>query len=404
MKDQGNKEAGILLTLDSEPLVKNKRCIVVAPSGYLKGRGALSGKFIESFDCVVKCTSTLGMHDPHNELGQRCDIWYGLPHYPTIPWSISFDALQDQAVKLMFFQPRLERYATTWDESVNWFLREKKDCQIPWQQACHDTYCDLIARFDCIPFTGVFSIVHLLNMGAQEVYAYGHDFYQTGYFDDVASTRNDGGAWHKVEPQMLMLWELLQNEPRFSCDNNLKQLLSLKFANKTQVLASSQQLLLADLSHFFSTSLGKVVIFRSCNLAIFKPFLTTIESYYPVIDIRILCQTSFVSQLSDLTSKIIDYGHDTPFKSDEVIEAIEGSGDSFTTCIIPYNGLELWTYFDIFLAVHKLKISRVFLVSMRGALIKVDNVSDVCEKIAKYLKMRKEYRMLNDKFDRRNCV
>jgi hypothetical protein len=383
-------------------LVKGKRCIVVAPSGYLKGRGQKSGQFIESFDCVVKCTSTVQLDDPHNELGLRCDLWYGLPHYPS--WSVSFEALRRQSVKLMYFQPRLERYADAWDDSVNWFLSNNNQYEFRWKSACKSTYEALISKFECIPFTGVFAIVHLLNMGAKEVYAYGHDFYQTGYFNEVSSARNDGGEWHKIEPQMFMLWQLLQSEPRFSCDNNLKQILTERFSTKDEIIKSSQQLLLTDLSHFVSESVGDILIFRSCNIETFRLFLRTIESYYPATDVGVICQSSFVSQLNGQKSNIIDYCRDTPFKADEVIEVIADNGDSYNTCLIPYNGLELWTYFEIFLAVNKLKINRVFLMSMRGALVKIDDVSGVCDQIAKYLKLRDEFRMLNDKYDRRNCL
>ena len=59
-------------------LVKNKRCVVVAPSNYLKNRSL--GKWIDDFDVVVKCNDFYELQgDGAKDLGKRCDIWYGLP-------------------------------------------------------------------------------------------------------------------------------------------------------------------------------------------------------------------------------------------------------------------------------------------------------------------------------------
>ena len=50
-------------------IVKRKRCIVVAPSGFLKGQGEKSRRFIESFDVVVKNTNMCEIEDDDGELG-----------------------------------------------------------------------------------------------------------------------------------------------------------------------------------------------------------------------------------------------------------------------------------------------------------------------------------------------
>lgn len=54
--------------------LRNKSCIVIAPSGYLKNRR--KGSLIDAFDRVVKCNDFYDMDDgPDEKLGTRCDIW-----------------------------------------------------------------------------------------------------------------------------------------------------------------------------------------------------------------------------------------------------------------------------------------------------------------------------------------
>ncbi|MFT6989270.1 MAG: hypothetical protein ACJASL_001239 [Paraglaciecola sp.] len=385
-------------------LVKGKRCVVVAPSGYLKGRGSKSGEFIESFDSVIKCTNSCEIDDPNNELGARCDIWYGLPYYPAIAWSVSFAALKKQSVKLLSFQPRLERYGDKWDTSVNWFLEKNKQHQHNWVEANREHYQKLLTELSCIPFTGVFAVIDLLNQGAKEVYAYGHDFYQTGYFDDRASSRFEGSEWHKLEPQMAMFWKLLQTEPRFNCDDNLKQILYAMFGEENKVLDQVRRLFLTDLSHFFDKKQQSMLVFRTCNIQKFTPFLSVIESYFADDSVDVLCQSSFVEQLAGSKSHIINYGSDQAIKFEVAMAAPELRQKKYLSCLIPYNGLEMLTYYDVLLIVKSLDIANIFIVSPRGGLFKIDDINKVCLQIEKYLSVRAEYKMLNDKFDRKNCL
>lgn len=390
-------------SIEFAQLVKGKTCIVVAPSGYLKGRGALSGKFIESFDCVVKCTRTIEIDDLDNELGSRCDLWYGLPYYSSISWGISFDALHRQGVKLMCFRPRSERYAVVWDESLEWFLKANSEHDFPWQQVCLSTNNRLIEQFDCVPYMGVVAVIDLLNKGAETVYAYGHDFYQSGYFNDLYSSLSGDSNWHKVEPQMKLLWNLLQSEPRFDCDDNLKQLLSFKFGTELDVRESRLQLFNTDLQHFFWNKKQSLLVFRSCNIEYFKQFLSGIEAYFNAENIHVLCQKGFICELEGYKSDIIDYQSDESFSKDLAMTISALKLKHFDSCLIPYNGLELLTYYQIFLIVAAIGINNVYLVSTRGSLSKLKDLDDEITRIERYMTIRDEFRVLSDKYDRTQC-
>tara|TARA_R110000772_G_scaffold214067_2_gene324600 strand:+ start:3189 stop:4373 length:1185 start_codon:yes stop_codon:yes gene_type:complete len=388
---------------DKLDIISGKRCIVVAPSGYLKGRGARSGKFIESFDCVVKCNTTLHIEDQNNELGRRCDIWYGLPHYPSTPWYISFNLIKKQGVKLLSILPRFSLFSDTWDIAMDWFSKENENYNVKWREASLEAFDNLHRQLDCVPFTGVYAVIDLLNEGAETVYAYGHDFYQTGYFHNVASKRYEGSDWHKIEPQMALFWTLLNIEPRFDCDDNLKQILFSKFASPAKVLQQNRALFHTDLNHFFQGKRVTTLIFRSCNIEKFGLILEGIEECISANDIYVLCQKSIMRQLSNFDSNLINYGSDEAFNLTKIQGVSKLIERQYDVCLIPYNGLELRTYYNIFLSVINLGIKRVFLVSDRGALVKLDDIDLVCESIAKYSSISDEYMYLFDRFDRKKC-
>jgi hypothetical protein len=250
---------------------------------------------------------------------------------------------------------------------------------------------------------GVVAIIDLLNQGAETVYAYGHDFYQSGYFNDLDSSLSGDSNWHKVEPQMKFLWNLLQSEPRFDCDDNLKQLLSFKFGTELDVRESRLQLFNTDLQHFFRNKKQSLLVFRSCNIEYFKQFLSGIEAYFNAENIHVLCQKGFVSELEGYRSDIIDYQSDESFSRDHAMTISALKLKHFDSCLIPYNELELLTYYQIFLIVAAIGINNVYLVSTRGALSKLKDLDDEITRIERYMPMREEFRVLSDKYDRRQC-
>ena len=388
-----------------ESIIKGKRCIVVAPSGYLRGRGQRSGDFVEQFDLIVKCTRTVDISDKDNELGGRCDLWYGLPNHPKIPWALTKKVIDRQNIKHLFIQPRLELYANTWDEYMSCFWDSDLSKQTSWSFSSEELYQDLIIKFDCIPFTGVFAIYHLLSMGAKEVYAYGHDFYLSGYFNDITPNRCKESEWHKKEPQMKFLWDLINNEPRFNCDPNLAQLLSNKFGSNIQQETEKSRLFCSDIRHFFHNTAAQenILLFRSCNILIFNKLIEDLNANLQTSSVHILAQEKIVDELIATKYKVIRYPANT-FKISQLKSLLPLQTLDFTSCLIPYNGLELYTYLDIFKSLQLMKIKRVFLISPRGALSQVSDLSTLIRSMKRYLSMQEEFKLLADKFDRRNCL
>lgn len=389
----------------SAPIIKGKRCVVVAPSGYLRGRGQRSGEFVEEFDLVAKCTRTVDILDKDNELGGRCDLWYGLPNHPNVPWALTQEAIDRQNIKHLFLQPRLDLYASTWDNYMSGFWDSDLSKQTPWSITPEKLYKDLIKKFDCIPFTGVFAIYHLLSMGAKEVYAYGHDFYLSGYFNDITPNRCEESDWHKKEPQMKFLWDLINFEPRFKCDPNLAQLLSNKFGSSAQQDTEKSRLFCSDIRHFFYSSAEQenILLFRSCNILIFNKLIEDLNANLQTSSVHIFAQEKIVDELIDNEYEVISYPENT-FKFSQLKSLLPLQNLDFTSCLIPYNGLELYTYLDIFKSLQWLKIKRVFLISPRGALSQVSDLSILISSIERYLSMQEEFKLLADKFDRRNCL
>jgi hypothetical protein len=391
------------MPFDSSTIV-GKKCIVVAPSGYLNGRGARSGEFVDSFDFVVKCTRTIDITDDNYELGKRCDLWFGLPFYAKLPWQLSDDIHCKFAAKHLFFQPKLDRYKEIWDESIAHFKSRNLAQQVSWSEAPTHLYERLIKQFDCIPFTGVFAIFVLLELGASEVYAYGHDFYLTGYFDNVAPAQLSNSDWHKLKPQMQFLWHLLQTEPRFKCDKNLSQLLTREFGSEAKKEASSQALLASDCDFFLSQSPSQTLIFRSNNIQCFTKNLQIIKSFIDCEFLFVLAQISVVDELALHVKNIVTYPSDKPFDSQLALSLTTLHEHVFHQCLVPYNGEKLSTYLEIFKVISALKIKRTYLVSQRGALIEISNVNRIVEEIEEYLSVRERYQLLASKYDRKHCV
>src|SRR5690606_31521372 len=186
-------------------LVKGKRCIVLAPSGYLKGRGKESRELMNSFDYVVKTTYMCEIDDPDLDLGERCDIWYGLPQNKG-GWQVSADALRRQNVKELRLQPCIAQYENTWYDYVSAFIKRNEKERLNYSIAQTKVYQKLVDEMECIPFSGVFAIADLLANGAEFVFAYGYDFYRSGYFNGATTINAANEAWHKFEPQMHYFW------------------------------------------------------------------------------------------------------------------------------------------------------------------------------------------------------
>ncbi|MER2492188.1 hypothetical protein [Catenovulum sediminis] len=380
-------------------IIAGKKCIVVAPSGYLKGRGSISKKFIESFDLVVKTTDMCEMYDPNFELGSRCDIWYGMP-CASNGWRVDLEKLQSQSVQLMKLQPCIKDYQATWNRYIDWFEKQKHSIRYEFSNV--EFYQQLVQQLEGIPFSGIFAIADLLNEGAEQVYAYGFDFYRSGYFIDLIM--GDGAfnnIWHKPSAQLKYLNKLLEN-PKFDCDLNLKSILSENPENNEK-LVDLDILLEAECRHFQQLSrFNKILLFRTCTENVFEKIYFSLTKCSPPNLIDIVCSAEFQSRefLSESQVFAIPTHDSLDLKQLKRLK-IENNYDTF---IVPYNGAQILTYLDIFKYILYLGGEEVLLVSTRGSVKRLENLEQVCEEIQEYAEYRARFSLLKEKYDRKYAL
>lgn len=378
-------------------LVKGKRCIVVAPSGFLKGKGEKSRRFIESFDLVVKNTNMCEIKDDDGELGNRCDVWYGWP--ATEEWELSIESLQQQNIQYIRLHAGADNYKNALEKHLPDFMHKVSRHSIPFSIVSRESYGELVTELDCIPFTGVLAIYDLLANGASQVFAYGHDFYRTGYFSGRTTYQPVDVQWHKQEPQMKYLYGLLQNEGRFDCDFNLKTILYKHFGDSQKFLESSALLLESELSRF--TFAGNQLIIRTCNINIFNSMLSKLILSCKKDLLTLVCQEGVVEQIK-LVDNIYIYKGAGVYSCDELEAQFNLADGNYNRCIIPYNGRPLIEYYEVFKWVNSLKIKEVLLMSERGVIKLIDNLDEYLKEIIWYVENRRRALEAISEFDRHN--
>lgn len=397
----------------SEDLIAGKSCIVVAPSRYLRGRGAASAEFIQSFDLVVKTTDMCEMRDPIGELGHRCDVWYGMPGNAS-GWRVNLQALKKQGVKLMILQPCLEQYVRVWHEYVDWLKAQELPEGLEYDIADTEHYEGLIERFGSLPLSGMFAVFDLLRRGAKSVYAYGHDFYRTGYFFDADfQAKTQISDWHEMDQQMQAVWQLLCDEPRFDCDENLKYLLHEKFQEDFEQEGAFEEFVAKELSFFHrSFPFGKSALIRTCNIKWFSRILHGLGQNQSFSHLDVIVQSNVSEILSSQTGnknqnkniQIHPYEVGERFETKLLQNAFDFKAGDFDTAFIPYNGMELWTYLDVFEYFLQLKVKNVFLISLRGIIRRIEDLQNECDAIKEYLAQRNQFNQYVQRYDRRHCL
>jgi hypothetical protein len=387
---------------DFADFVKGKRCIVLAPSGFLKGQGENSRRFIESFDVVVKNTNMCEIDDQDGELGKRCDIWYGWP--ATEEWELSIESLQQQNIKYIRLHSNADNYKNALEKHLPNFMQKVSYHKISYSIVEHARYSELVTTLNCIPFTGVLAIYDLLANGASKVFAYGHDFYRTGYFNGRTTYQPVDVQWHKTEPQMAYVYNLLKHEPRFNTDLNLKTILYQHFGEEDRFRDSARSLLEVELSKFCFDD--EYLIVRSCNIEIFNSILSNLTKVCKKEQLTLVCQEEFVDQvhLIDNVSDVLVYKDSNAYSFDELRDQFQLDSGRYKRCIMPYNGRPLIEYYELFKWVDSLNIEEVLLVSKRGAIKLIDDVEGYLIKLVWYCDNRRKALEAMSEFDRHNCL
>lgn len=379
--------------------LRNKSCIVVAPSGYLKNRR--KGSFIDGFDRVVKCNDFYDMNAGQDEeLGARCDIWYGLPENKS--YNFNFAKLHSKLnPRIMCIQPKKDSYAKTWQESIERFKKQNELYGYTHRIVDEESYELLVREVDSMPMTGLMAINDLLHFGAKSVYALGFDFHTSGYYNEKTSiSEGVKSGWHKVDPQMKHIWDLLQNDSRFDCDDNLKQILHSHFDESYSHDHWQRQITESELEHFCNEFKDDVIlIFRSCNFDSFSIMAEIFNTFFQKDKLSYVVQKSVEDEAIFDGLTTIRTGSDSSIKYEEVIQNATLQSKKFVACLVPYNNLPLKHYFNIIKIVKSLNIKEVYFVSQRGPFRKLFDIQNLCEKLEFYLKNEESLKIMMSKFD-----
>ena len=390
--------------MDFKELIKGKTCIVVAASGFLRNRNM--GAYIDSFDFVIKCNDfydIVGETGP--DLGHRCDLWYGRPQ--TGAYVFDFYKFATLGSPLICIQPRMEAYADIWDKYQNWFIEKNEGYHYPYRIADVEPYKLLADELDSTPMTGLFSIVDLLNSGASKVVALGFDFMQSGYFSSIKPVDQTPvkSGWHKVNPQMKYMWKLLQEEARFDCDENLKQILYSQFDDNYNKLEWQQRITESELVSFCGGSKEEeMLVFRSCTFECFSIMAQCFNSFFDNANLTYVIQPSIADEMIFNDVSTIKTVNDGPVKYKSFVENVKLNQKKYTICLIPYNNLPLKDYYDILQIVRDLGIKNVYMVSQRGPFRKLDELTELCEKLKYYLENETEFKIMMSKFEQEGVI
>ena len=394
-----NDDSRRLSDVEFRSLVEGKRCLVLAPSAWLKQEGAKFKSFISSFDLIIKTTNMCELEDPEEILGVRCDIWYGLPG-ASGGWTLSLDSLVVQNVKVLRIQPKLDSYAAVWEAYMqSFYVNLNHVASLNYSIADHAEYESLVNKLKCIPFSGFFAISDLLQLGAMEVFALGHDFYRSGYFTKRPTNHQVmTGLWHSTEAHMSALWALLHAEPRFDCDINLKSILTERFGDESSRGSLRKIYLDEQLKTVISD--GPLLALRTCNIHDFIVILSALEQQNLCPKCTIICREQDCIDATTSAIELIEYPSHGPYQKHILSEIPTISETTYSTLLLPYNGESMLRYLSILEFAVEKQIANVYFVSPRGAIKPVHDVLESVSEMRWYLNQRERILLAQTYYDR----
>lgn len=211
--------------------LKGKRCIIVGPAAYLKGKGL--GEWIDSHDVVVKLN--WGETLPAADYGSRTDVLYKrllkLGHVDQIlvdeylaagiQWLVAVDSAANVS-----HRQYIER---TIAGRIPWFIDTS-------------TRPALMRELGNAPLIGPISVRHLLAHRIASLTITGCDFYMSGYAAEYGGRpyreymkRREGtiGPTHDGPRQLRWLIDQRKRDPRLQFDERLEELSRMPVVDKT---------------------------------------------------------------------------------------------------------------------------------------------------------------------------
>ena len=380
-------------------LIAGKKCVVVAPSGFMKGRR--NGKYIDSFDFVAKCNIWDFDDSKKVDLGSKCDFVYGRPKVQS--YKLNLDSFDSNIVKLFCFLPKTKSGWENWSQDHLYFIDKHKNYNFDFRVLDSKDFNKLENTLSSVPFTGIVAINDLLKNGASEVHAIGFDFHKSGYvsFQSVRRSLTFSGR-HNLFACQKYVWELIKTEPRFQCDDHLKSILEKIFKpNLVDNVSKIIKVLTSEFDHFCNNYRNdNILLFRSCNLEIFEIITKCIRKFWKKSLVSVVIQNSQIDNCSVKDLDVISYDSNKPITF-EYIKSKKKSliNKNIKVCFIPYNNMELHTYYNIFKILVKLNIEKVFLINLDGFLKEMPHPQETCKEIEFYLNNKQKLLKLRDSYD-----
>ena len=384
-------------------LVANKRCVVVAPSKYLKNRSL--GTWIDDYDLVVKCNDFYDLQDEgENDLGKRCDIWYGLPQQRS--YQFDYEKCKNKLnPRHLRIQARLPSYGDFWDQTMLEFKEKNQSFGFDYSVIESEWYADLAESIGCMPMTGILAILDLLEHGASEIYALGFDFMKSGYYNDYPiDTKVEFSGWHKNLNLKKVLHELLISEDRFFCDHHLETILSSEFSDHFDQETCFSENFMYDCKHFFdSCTQEPILMIHSSNRFNFETAISFACKFNEETNIHVISSSDKVTE--DINRNVNRYSCKEGNLCAESISDLETlQKKHFQYCLVGYNGKGLFEYLNIFKLLSNLHCSKIFLISEMGILRKIESPDLYVSEIKEFLQTKDRFNYLNTIYNRENCI
>ena len=363
--------------------------------------GRSSGKFIDSFDFVAKLNIWDFDDSQKVDLGSKCDFVYGRPKVQN--YKINLDSFDSNIVKLFCFLPKTKKGWENWSQDHSQFIEKHKKYNFDFRVISSTDFYDLENILSSVPFTGIVAIYDLLKNGASEVHAIGFDFHKSGYVSSQSVNRSlTFSGRHDLFACQKYIWELIKNEPRFYCDDHLESILEKVFKPKLKRNGSKLVKILDSEIHQFCNEFKEdnILMFRSCNIEVFEIFTKCIRKFWTHSQISVIVQKSKVNNYSIKDLNIITYDSNESVSFGFIKSKTKSIiNKNIKVCFIPYNGLELHTYYNIFDILVKLNIKKVFLINLDGFIKLMPHPGELCKDIKFYLDNKNKFLKLRDLHD-----
>ena len=226
-------------------LVENKRIAIVGPAPYLTNLG--QGKMLDEYDVVIRPNQFFVSDSLKKDYGLRTDIMvhnFGTPWMPGLKEQISRNPDDFSELKMCICTATKSEHSEvnflSWpDDYISNVVRnfhEINKHDVPFYWIGVKKYREFYNEIGCEPYTGILSIMSLLEYPIKELYVTGFNFYRgnnvyhEGYLsplDSSQETENSGGSHgdNCNQKQIMFMKNVYQSNKTLIVDEQLKELI-----------------------------------------------------------------------------------------------------------------------------------------------------------------------------------